>query len=148
MSLCVLLIWLAVAKSAAQIPTTSALCDPERAYIVRAARRRSNTASLKQSVCMREAEHASSSPGCCAFAQRLTDVLCLSTRRSFLTALDVNGSSDSVSWVEMFNRLIERVSLRNNDRTTKRTEGTDPESTKPTKEDWKARPVSPPLMKL
>ena len=43
--------------------------------------------------------------------------------------------------VEMFNRLIERVSFRNNDRTTKRTDGTDPESTHPTNEDWKARTV-------
>jgi len=29
--------------------------------------------------------------------------------RAFFTALDVNGSGDSVSWVEMFNRLIETV---------------------------------------
>ena len=63
--------------------------------------------------------------------------------RSFFTALDVDGSQDSVSWVEMFNRLIERVSFRNNDRTTKHTDGTDPESTAPTKEDWKARAVKP-----
>jgi hypothetical protein len=62
--------------------------------------------------------------------------------RSFFTALDVDGSQDSVSWVEMFNRLIERVSFRNNDRTTKHTDGTDPESTQPTKEDWKARAVT------
>jgi len=29
--------------------------------------------------------------------------------RAFFTALDVNGSSDGVSWVVMFNRLIEKV---------------------------------------
>ena len=51
----------------------------------------------------------------------------------------MNSSSDSVSWVEMFNRLIERVSFRSNDRTTKRTEGKDPETAQPTSEDWKAR---------
>lgn len=35
--------------------------------------------------------------------------------------------------------LDQQVTLRSNDRITTRTEGTDPESTKPTKEDWKAR---------